>query len=493
MKTETMRRLAAPLTALMLLGGFTSLATSASAAEPQNLIPPDSKGSLSVHKYDQPVTYGEASKGMALSAQQVASLTPLAGATFQVTQVSNVKLATNAGWTDAERAVSKFDPFAASKSLTSNGFQLGTPSTASTDAAGLAKFASLPVGLYLVEETKAPPVGANQVVTKAMPFLVTVPLTDPAGLTKWVYDVHVYPKNVISAVTKTVTDASAVATGETVTYTINSDIPGGAVTTKYVVTDQLDTRLEHKSTQVSIGSTAVKDFTVKSEGGLVTVTLGTSARQQAYDALKKDATAKVSTTHTVLVKASGEIANDATLTFQRAGEVETKVPSPKVQTKFGGVNIFKHAAANKPLSGAVFQVWSSHKDDFSSAKQVTVSGKKEWTTDASGKAAVDGLRYSGFADGATVTQKSGKYNFYWLVETKAPVGYELLAEPIAFTVASPVASAPVIDVVNTPHNAGGALPLTGADGAVMFLLLGTALMAGGAAVKLASRNRGIIR
>ena len=60
------------------------------------------------------------------------------------------------------------------------------------------KDVSLPLGLYLVIETKTP----DQVTTPCQPFLVSVPMTvkenDETSSyvpTEWLYDVHVYPKN----------------------------------------------------------------------------------------------------------------------------------------------------------------------------------------------------------------------------------------------------------------------------------------------------------
>lgn len=65
-----------------------------------------------------------------------------------------------------------------------------TKFTASTNAAGVVKFENLPVGVYLVIETKVP----DKVTTPVTPFLVTVPVVNPTG-DDWNYDVHVYPKN----------------------------------------------------------------------------------------------------------------------------------------------------------------------------------------------------------------------------------------------------------------------------------------------------------
>ena len=71
-----------------------------------------------------------------------------------------------------------------------------------------AKFEDLELGLYLVQETKAP----SQIVNKTANFLVSVPMTNEAG-TAWNYDVVANPKNeaVYSGITlkKTGTTISA--------------------------------------------------------------------------------------------------------------------------------------------------------------------------------------------------------------------------------------------------------------------------------------------
>ena len=65
-----------------------------------------------------------------------------------------------------------------------------------TNKDGIVTFEKLPLGLYLVVETKKP-----VTVTEAVdPFLVSVPMTriGEAGKTiptEWLYDIHVYPKN----------------------------------------------------------------------------------------------------------------------------------------------------------------------------------------------------------------------------------------------------------------------------------------------------------
>ncbi|WP_099332692.1 SpaH/EbpB family LPXTG-anchored major pilin [Actinomyces minihominis] len=472
------------LTASALLAAS---ATTASAAPP-NLIPDDAMGSITIYKFVQPPSYLPDNQGMAVTSGSTSGLTPLSGATFRIQQVSGINLKSNPGWQEAQALVDSFDPLDPG-TITQSGHTLTGAKTLITDVQGIAKFSSLPVGLYLVEETAAPEVAPNAAVTKSLPFLITVPLTDPSDRSSWVYDVHAYPKNVISEVEKSVTDAPIYALGQEITYSIDSTIPGGAQTTKYIVTDQLDPKLKYLSTNVRVSGTPTADFTATHTGGLVTVTLGASARKAAFDALQTNPSAKVTVSHTAQVIAAGEIANDATLTFQREDEHVTEVPSTVVETKFGGINVFKKDRDGKSLAGAIFEVHASHTNDFSTAAKVTVNGTGQWQSGADGKVTISGLRYSNWADGKQTAVGEPGYNHYWLVETKAPAGFELLAKPIPFTVTSQIESAATIEVVNTPHNAGGTLPLTGAAGTTGIIIAGLALIAVGGGAVAFSRSR----
>lgn len=64
-----------------------------------------------------------------------------------------------------------------------------------TDANGMVQFTNLPVGLYLVIETRKP----ATVTEPVDPFLVSIPMTrvtnDANAQKQWLYDVVVYPKN----------------------------------------------------------------------------------------------------------------------------------------------------------------------------------------------------------------------------------------------------------------------------------------------------------
>ena len=111
-----------------------------------------------------------------------------------------------------------------------------------TDSYGKSKVENLPLGLYLVAETKVP----EMVVSTTDPFLVSVPMTSVNGTnandggTRWIYDITLYPKNLtgIPSLEKTLreskndtgkTDAYAhtgtASAGDTIDYQIISTLP----------------------------------------------------------------------------------------------------------------------------------------------------------------------------------------------------------------------------------------------------------------------------
>lgn len=90
-----------------------------------------------------------------------------------------------------------------------------------TDSYGKSKVENLPLGLYLVVETKVP----EMVVSTTDPFLVSVPMTSVNGTnatdggTRWIYDITLYPKNLtgIPSLEKTLRESKN-DTGKTDTY-----------------------------------------------------------------------------------------------------------------------------------------------------------------------------------------------------------------------------------------------------------------------------------
>lgn len=166
-------------------------------------------GSITIHKYEWnddtrgPATGEAEDAGSLPSNDKGETPTPLAGATFTVYQVKNaneLKKYYNGEEVTWPKSWTEY----AEKDTATGGYKLKSDVTATltkvgsetTDTSGVVKFEELPLGLYLVLETETP----DSVRTACEPFFVSVPMTKVSGdtkggLTDWLYDVHVFPKN----------------------------------------------------------------------------------------------------------------------------------------------------------------------------------------------------------------------------------------------------------------------------------------------------------
>ena len=171
----------------------------------------ETEGSITIHKYEWnetnrgPATGEPEDAGSLPSNDKGEKPTPLAGATFTVYQVKNEEdLKKYYDGKDVDWPTSWEDY--AEKDATTGGYKLNSKASSdlsvikvgskTTNTSGVVKFEKLPLGLYLVLETETP----DSVKTACEPFFVSVPMTkvsDDAngGLTDWLYDVHVFPKN----------------------------------------------------------------------------------------------------------------------------------------------------------------------------------------------------------------------------------------------------------------------------------------------------------
>ena len=180
----------------------------------------DNEGSITIHKYEWndasrgPAT-GEVGDADSLPSKNVdgktETPTPLAGATFTVYQVKSERDLKE--YYDGKNVTwpASWDEYA-EPDTTTGGYKLKNNAEAilvgskKTNASGVVQFGkvagedgnmeTLPLGLYLVLETETP----DSVKTACEPFFVSVPMTKVStdtngGLTDWLYDVHVFPKN----------------------------------------------------------------------------------------------------------------------------------------------------------------------------------------------------------------------------------------------------------------------------------------------------------
>ncbi|MFT3943805.1 MAG: SpaH/EbpB family LPXTG-anchored major pilin [Ancrocorticia sp.] len=462
MSIRQRRKIPALLGALAASLALTFTGTMASAAPTIPDVDPDTRGSITFHKYDTTGTGGPTADGTEITdPTELASLgSPIADVTFTITQVAGIDLTTNAGWT----AAAQLDETTAKNQLDPATIKTAGP----TNAAGLATIEDLPVGLYYVEETLAP-----AQVTKAPPFLISIPLTDPADQSNWFYDIHVYPKNDVSTGTKTVQDSARSGNDQTFTWTVQGDIPTVPVIDAYKIRDDFDSRLEfdaagltaclsvddtNPSTCVGGATDLVPaDYTVTTytrtqldawraanpndltcqpvmaadKGLRVEVTLTATglakmaARNDVEPTSKVQLTVPTRLTATAINDASqtaGIVKNSATV-FPNGGSFcakdgETPPPTNESESRWGDILIHKIDATNHAttLAGATFQVYVADANGAKTGSALnlpvldangqptfnpdgSLMTENEFTTDANGIVKISALRNTNFADG----------------------------------------------------------------------------------------------
>ena len=512
--------------AMTLAAGALIAPTGAAApADPNgSTIDPNAATTLTVHKCEQTDTNG-VTEGTGNPDTQV-DCKPVPNVEFTITKL-DVDLTTYNGWKTL--ADLKGNVLAAGDHKTT------TAHTITTGPDGLATFTNdqTDVGAYLVSETRTP-----DKVIPAEDFVVTLPMTNPDNTTKWNYDVHVYPKNTISGVDKKVTDKPAPGSGHDITYTITTsipkvDYPGGARIKRYEVVDQLDKRIKKDALTpvvkiVGQNETPLADTTdytlITAEGAdhnWATIQLTEEGRRKAAEArhngtgetkVQVTLTAKFDATVNLegdLSNTAGLIPNDSpnfTWDPSNPGTKVPGIPTTPVLSKYGKVVVTKtgtdELADKTKYNGAQFQVYECTKtaggatlrDGDPSTQAVdplTIGGEKTFTTAGQGMVEINYLRANDYVDGVkkdTLTDE----DHYCLVETKAPEGYTLQADPIPFRVLADNATAKAptaVTVTDVPKNAGFRLPLTGANGVIFLTVAGALLVAGGAVVAYANKRR----
>ena len=530
MSTTKTRRSLSLLAAFAVAAGALALpaATSATQAAPAfglaatterapSLVDLDATrtGSITIHKYVKDADNGT-TEGNGLEDTSNHG-TPLDGVTFTVEKLTNVDLTTQAGW----------------EKLAGYNGNVDSAKAGGTDAAvkkktaggGVATFDSLPLGAYIVTETETP---AGYVGSK--PFIITVPMTHPTDLNKWVYDVHAYPKNSKAGVEKTVNDADTPAIGSAISYTIKSDVPAAAALDYYDVVDQYDKRVELPEANVALKliNTPTGDVTlakgtdyklIAADGTdgktkFWTAEFTAAGRQKLLDN-RKDDTTKVqmdlSGTVKDKVESDGLFKNKAILLPNAPSNGWTPgsgtVPPPdypnsEVVSKFGKVKITKVSSKDTTakLSGAQFEVYkctpqSTPTTNFESVDatldlKLSPAGTTTFETDTDGVVTIDGLRNNDWENNEAVTNPG----WYCLVEVKAPDGFELQTRPIAFQVLTSNSTEANTYTLNTtvkdvPKNGGFNLPLTGAAGIGVLIGAGALLVGGSGAIALANKRR----
>lgn len=336
----------------------------------------------------------------------------------------------------------------------------GTEVKAGND--GVVTFTDLGLGYYLVDS----PVGV-------LDRLINVNATG---------EQEVAEKHSLPALDKKIvkTDGSldttnSVNVGDTVNFQISLTAQKGSK--NYIIHDTLES-----------GFDAPTGFAVKVNGAdlpaanyeVVTKDLGDTCTfhikfKDEYISSLQSATTIV-ITYSAKLNSKAQIAGDGNTNTVKLTYGETHTVDYTTTTYTGKIVIDKYDGGypeidgkvnmNNKLEGAKFKLYKLNgetKEYYSLNNGAVVWGATatELTTDNLGAAT-----FSGIEDGN-----------YYLEETEAPAGYNLLANPIAFTVTNGVVVDATNHTVHVANNTGSSLPSTGGMGTTIFYVVGGLMMA----------------
>ena len=359
---------------------------------------------------------------------------------------------------------------------------------------GLASFANLPLRdengnykAYLFVETDSP---AN-VTQKAEPFVLAMPVYGADGKTVQ-KSINIYPKNVKQSDKKTLEEKHKDFTaGEKINYSIETVVPWNIANKKvYTITDNPSKGLIMDTDTIQIEGLASNKYTVKknADNGFTITIPAADLAAFAGKTIKTTVKGHLSIEDLTLIETG--IPNKATAKVDNEAHLEVK--SEEVFT--GGKKFVKVDGSNqsKTLAGAQFQLvivkngqvvkyaHGNEKDGYTFDTNNTNVATK--TTGENGQFEFAGLKNS-------TELEAGES--YAVKEVKAPTGYNLLKDPVLFTVEEgsykTVQATDGQKISNTKK--GGFLPSTGGMGIVLFIVAGVVVMAGAAGTMIARRNR----
>lgn len=394
---------------------------------------------------------------------------------------------------DQEATIQQFANDFTAKALTDN---LGATKTSGKIAESKTsyEFTGLDAGYYLVYVT-----GGKEIQSS----LVTVDETTTT----------VNLKTEAPSIEKTA-DKTTVNIGDVVTYTVKGSIPDTTGYAQYVykIHDELSTGLDFvndaKGTALEAGATTVNvtvaftDNSVTAAGTTPTVaTLDTANnRKMSLDlsewvrANQTNKGKEFTVTYYTKVNKDAVVTekNKAQLEYgNKPGETTTTTPS-EAKTPTYPLDILKtKKGGNEKLASAKFSLYTSETDAKNRTNPIKVTGKNgnyvvdstSTTTEFESVENIEGkgynLRVNGLAEGT-----------YYLVETKAPDGYNKLTAPVVIKITKStdtdvnnwtiskdgtVETDKIIDIENST---GSLLPSTGGRGAIAFAVIAALLVFG---------------
>ena len=506
-KRHWLRQLAIMATAVTTLLSFAIPASAAAATLPDTTSP----RSLTIYKYDNvddSVPYGE---GL-MDEVNTTVHRPMKNVIFDVYYYADLD-------SNVPKQISEQEAqsWAASHSTAQKATIVTDSTGKATWNAATGKSAD---GVYLVMERAS---RAIQYTGKTMPFFVSMPYTNP-NEDGWVYDVVVQPKNELvpgPEVNKDVTEIDqkhdSARKDEPLTWIIRGDVPGDLYYTsavnngvvefyadKYEFTDEIDSRLDYAGfVKMTIASReGSEEFDIHDEGytvsgtakegsagGTLIVSLESKGMKEIMAHADDVSNYEIRAYFKTSINDSGctgdEIPNDVTLDYVNSTGLSydpVTVPEDKIpEVHTGGFKLVKVDVADNSnkLEGAEFHIAVSEEDALAGTFYKDYAGEEiSVTTDANGEAGYTGIPF----DNQSTDPDGGTY--YYLVETRAPEGFQLSSKPIRITV-----NADTYRDTTVPYEVPNAtkydLPRAGGEGMTRYLLAGLGVM-GIAAIAIGS-------
>lgn len=362
---------------------------------------------------------------------------------------------------------------------------------------GTATFADLAMGEYFIRPTSSTSV-YQLMLQKVEPTVV--------GGTYVIDDITFSAKKEEVNITKTANKTS-VTKNEQVSYTISVDIPtylSNSMDKSFYISDLLPDGLtlnissikvtrdgtditDQAGVQYDLNTTAGIDYTFKLSVDTTKYTDNWSAYGGKQLVITYTATLNDNDTTEVNVKETNKATFDYSYYPYFENSHNKKTATKDVTTFAIKVNKYKDGEDTTKLANAKFDLYrtaTQYEIDAGSSVEIPHTS-------------IQGIKLEGdkvTADDGSVTFKKYEANGtnydYYLVETQAPSGYNILdnAVKVNFTDDDVVATAGVY-TVNVPNSNGIKLPITGGMGTVIFTVIGITLMVGAVVLLMVSRKK----
>ncbi|WP_288209295.1 SpaH/EbpB family LPXTG-anchored major pilin [uncultured Catenibacterium sp.] len=427
------------------------------------------------------------------------------GASFAgTTDVEYAEAVKNLG-ADNSAEVQKFANDFTAKALTSN-LKATATSNKITESKTAFEFNTLNPGYYLVYVTGGKEIQSSLVTVEEGKTNIVNLKTEAPSITKRA-------------------EQDTVSIGQVVKYTVTGSVPDTTGYDQYVYTirDELSTGLDFvndvNGTALETGDTTVnvtvafKDAGVTAEGTTpTTATLNTTnKRKMSLDLSKwvrdnqKNKGKEFTVTYYAKVNKEAVVTeqNSATLEYgNNPSDTTTTTPS-EAKTPTYPLDILKTKKdSNEKLAGAKFSLYTSETDAKNGTNPIKVTGSNgnyvvdptSHTTEFESVSSIDGKDYNlhvnGLAEGT-----------YYLVETKAPDGFNKLTAPIVIKITKSTDTdvnnwtiskdgTPETDkIIDVANSTGSILPSTGGMGTIAFTVVAALLVLGVAVSFIRDRKR----